>query len=141
MELINLATELEDQELSEIATKAYDDFLEDDESRQDHIEKHAEYLRLYYQEDGGGSEAWQGSSKESIPLLTEGCNQFESRAYKAFFPSRTFIEALPMDDNSLAEIERADKIAKHMSYQLTVEDRSYKPDKSQMFLATALHGS
>src|SRR5690606_2976444 len=35
---------------------------------------------------------------------------------------------------------RADRIGRHMSYQLTVKDKYYKRDKNAMFLAAALHG-
>jgi hypothetical protein len=141
LEIINLAEQLEDRELKQIGSRCYDDFMEDEQSRAQWKQKHAEYLRLYYQTHKPEVSPWSGASQESIPLLTEACNQYQSRAYKAFFPSREFVQALPTDATSLKNIEKADKIAKHMNYQLSIDDRSYKPDKAQMFLATALHGS
>lgn len=141
MEIINLAEKLEDRELKQIGARGYEDFVEDDDSRSEWKEKHANYLRLYYQTHKPENPPWAGASVESLPLMTEACNQYESRAYKGFFPARDFVQALPTDASSLKNVELADKIAKHMNYQLSIEDRAYKPEKSQMFLASSLHGS
>lgn len=50
------------------------------------------------------------------------------------------MQAIPENDLSKEEIDRADRIAKHMNYQLTVRNRNYKPDKKAMLLAIAQHG-
>jgi chaperonin GroES len=140
MELINLASQLDNDELKEIAQLVYNEYEQDDQSRQGWLEKHARWLQLYYQTDKTAIEDWQSS--ESIPILTEACNLFQARAYKAFFPTRDFIQALPAGDQSSGEIlAAAERVGRHMSYQLSVQDRNYKPDKNAMFLATPLHGS
>lgn len=140
MELTNFAATLPDDELKKIARQVYDDYEQDEESRQEWLDMHAKWMEIYYQRDKTSIENWQ--SDECIPVLTEACNQFQARAFKAFFPSRDFVAALPMGDvNTAAARESAERVGKHMSYQLSVEDRNYKPDKNAMFLAAALHGS
>ncbi len=95
-----------------------------------------------YAENADAERSW--GATESIPILTEACDQFQSRTYKIFFPNDTFVSAIPMrrtvKDREVLE-ERAERIGKHMSYQLGFEDRSYKQDKDALFLGTAVHGS
>lgn len=140
MELTNLVTQLSEEELSRISDLVFKEYELDCQSRQAWMDMHSKWVALYYQTDFRAIEEWQ--SKESIPVLTEACNLFQARAYKAFFPSRDFIQAKPMGEFSQSSDAQtvAEKIARHMAYQLTVVNRNYRPDKNAMFLATALHG-
>lgn len=143
METVNLATELPEQELGKIGQEADETFRAYLDSREPRDSRHAEYKRLYYQIselDKKKTSEYQGS-KVSMPILTEAANLFQARGYKAFFPTREFIQAIPIvDNNGQAELV-AERIAKHMTYQLTVEIKNYRQDKSAMLLATAIHGS
>lgn len=138
---VNLAEKLDESELNEIANIVITEFEEDLTSREEWAEKHAEWLNIYFQKDKSKIPPWDGSSTESIPVLAEAVNQFQSRSYRAFFPNRYFIDAIPVGAPSTDARERADRVAKHMSFQLGVLDRTYKPNKNQMFMAVALHGS
>lgn len=137
----NIAASLEDSELKDIAAKVIRDFDDDLESRAEWEQKHAQWLKTYYQEDKPLNGPWEGSSEESIPVLAEAVNQFQSRSYKAFFPTRYFVDAIPVGNPSKGARERAERVGKHMSYQLSVLDRSYKKNKAEMFQAVALDGS
>lgn len=110
---------------------------------------HEFWLRLYMQTDSAiNSESsdrdW--GATESVPLLTEACDQFQSRTYKAFFPNETFVSAValrhskdPQERQMLND--RAERVGRHMSWQLGVQNPDYKKDKRALFLATAVHGS
>ena len=141
LEETNLAEDIDEEELDEIARKVIDDYETDLESREEWEEMHAEWLRIFYQSDEQQNPPWDNASKESIPVLAEGINQFQSRSYKAFFPTRKFISAIPSGETSPDSRERAERVAAHMNYQLGHQDRTYKPNKNQMFMAVALHGS
>ena len=141
LEETNLAEDLDAKELQEIATQCIEEYEQDLEDRADWEAKHAKWLDIYYQQDAPADGPWPGSSKESIPLFTEAVNQFQSRTYKAFFPNRYFVDAIPTGRPTPDSRERADRVARHMSYQLGVIDRTYKINKNQMFMAVALHGS
>lgn len=83
---------------------------------------------------------------ESVPILTESCDQFQSRTYKAFFPNETFVSAVPQRHSTDPQErktleERADRVGRHMSWQLGVKNADYKRDKRALFLGVALHGS
>ena len=137
----NLAKSLEAEELDKISRTCFEGFERDLESRSEWEKKHATWIELYYQTDKAKIPPWSGSSEESIPLLTDAVNQFHSRSYKAFFPTRYFIDCIPVGQSNEEVRKRAERVGKHMSYQLGVLDRTYKINKAQMFMAVALHGS
>lgn len=145
-ETYNLAQDMDENLLREIGQEVMQGFKADDESRSEWLEQHTFWLSLYMQQDyaeNSDSERSWGAT-ESVPILTEACDQFQSRTYKIFFPNDTFVSAVPMRRTSKdrkALEDRADKIGKHMSYQLGFQDRSYRMDKDALFLGTAVHGS
>lgn len=138
---VNLAEHMDEKELQEIAATCIENFKLDLDSRSEWEQMHTEYLDIYYQRDKSQNPPWDGASEESIPVLAEAIGQFQSRSYKAFFPNRYFVDCIPVGFPSTDARQRAERIAKHMSYQLGVVDRTYKPNKNQMFMASALHGS
>lgn len=109
---------------------------------------HEFWLRLYMQTDSavtGDSERSWGAT-ESIPILTEACDQFQSRSFKAFFPNKTFVSAVPvahtLDPQKRKMMEdRADRVGHHMAWQLGIKNKNYRKDKRALFLGVAVHGS
>lgn len=140
VQLGNLATSLDDKEKMRLSGEALEAFEQDIEDCQGHIDTHKVYLEIYHQihNPSTTNATWQSDS--SIPLLAEAVNQFQARAYKAFFPSRDFISAITTEDVSPQALEAAERVGKYLSYKLTIEDRYYKQDKNAMFQAAALHG-
>lgn len=142
----NLAQDMDEELLREIGKEVYSGFSDDEKSREGWLEDHEFWLALYMQQDysetSDSSRDW--GATESLPILTEACDQFQARTYKTFFPQDTFVSALPMRKTSknrrLME-ERARRVGDHMSYQLGFKDRAYKEDKDALFLGVAVHGS
>lgn len=132
--------------LREIGQEVKTGYKDDDDSRADWLKIHTFWMSLYTQQDyaeNSNSERDWGAT-ESVPILTESANQFQARTYKAFFPSDTFVSAIPMRKTAANRNEleaRAKRVGDHMSYQLGYQDRNYKQDKDALFLATAIHGS
>ena len=102
---------------------------------------HANWIKLYFLQDIPKSPPWPDSSTEGIPILAEAVNQFSARAYKALFPSKKFIKAVPTGKPDAKSKERAERVSNHMSWQLTVRDKSYIKNKSRLLHALPLHGS
>lgn len=144
----NLVPDLDEGLAKEIGTEIKKGFEDDDQSRADWLEMHEFWFRLYMQTDyalNSDAERDWGAT-ESIPILTEACDQFQSRTYKAFFPSEKFVSCTsqqytldPVKRQML--MDRADRIGRHMSWQLGIQNKNYKRDKRALFLGTALHGS
>ncbi len=97
------------------------------------------YMQEDYAENSDPERDW--GATESVPILTEACNQFQARTYKIFFPGQTFVSAQPVGRNDELFRQRAERVGKHISYQLGIRDKTYKPNKSALFLGVATHGS
>jgi chaperonin GroES len=142
----NLAQDLDEETLQSLGKEVWEGFDEDQKSRVEWMEDHAFWLSLYMQKDASETQDPERSwgATESVPILTESCDQFQSRTYKIFFPNDTFISAIPMrknvQDRKALDL-RAEKIGRHMSYQLGYQDRSFRMDKDALFLGVAVHGS
>lgn len=143
----NLLEGIKDEGLTrEIAQEISNGFDDDDKTRTDWLEQHTFWLSLYLQQDYAENSDPERSwgATESIPILTEACDQFQTRTYKTFFPQDNFVSASPMrkkKEDRQAQEDRAKRVGDHMSYQLGYKDRSYKEDKDSLFLGVALHGS
>jgi chaperonin GroES len=141
LEETNLAEELEEKELDAIASTVIEDYESDLESRSEWDQMNADWLKMFYQKDEAENPPWDGASTEGLPIFAEAVNQFQSRSYKAFFPNRYFVDAIPVGKSNREARERGERIAAHMNFKLGTQDRTYKPNKNQMFMAVALHGS
>lgn len=140
---LNLASKFEPKELKLLASKCYELYKTDDESRSKWLDVHKEYLEIYHQIDTYDNNFSNdfNSADARIPLLTESCLGFQARAYKAIFPQRSFIATTSMVDITPEETARVDRVAKWMNYLLNFKQRRYKRDKKRMLLAAALMGS
>lgn len=97
-EMMNLALHLEPALLQEMARDVIDEYEADLASRTGWSDQHELWAKLYYQTDyAQSSEAVEDrtwGATESMPLLTEGANQFAARGRKTFFPNRDFLDAI-----------------------------------------------
>lgn len=144
----NIAQDLDEDQKTKIGQEIKKGFQDDDQSRADWLEMHEFWLRLYMQTDSAVSMDSERSwgATESIPILTEACDQFQGRSYKAFFPNETFVSAVPVSHTKDPQKrkmneERAERIGRHLSWQLGIKNKNYKKDKNALFLGVAVHGS
>jgi chaperonin GroES len=140
----NLVDQLDKDEADRFAANCIKEYEEDKESRSGWEDLHKRWVELYYQIDKpvANLDNRNWGSKSSIPILTEACNQFQARSRQVFFPNKSFVSAVPTTNKFSKDLDqRADRIGKHLSYQLTYVDKNYKRDKDALFLAVALHGS
>lgn len=147
-EYYNLADDLDPVKAKQIGQNIKKGFEGDRDSLDQWFEMHEFWMRQYMQNDyalnSDDSRDW--GATESVPIVTEACDQFQSRTYKAFFPNETFVSAVsqkhsqdPQERKMLED--RADRIGRHMSWQLGVKNQDYKRDKRALFLGVAVHGS
>lgn len=139
---------MDDNQRNKIGQEIKKGFEDDNDTRSDWLEMHEFWLRLYMQTDSAvnsDSERDWGAT-ESIPILTEACDQFQGRSYKAFFPNETFVSAVPVShskDSQKRKImeDRAERVGRHISWQLGIKNKNYKKDKRALMLGVAVHGS
>lgn len=139
--LVNIADSLSEEERKGIATVCLEDFRSDMESRSEWDAMHADWVAVYNQQDAPINKPWPNSSDESLGLLTEACNSFQARAYKAFFGSRMPVAAVSTNPSIPGSQERAKRVSQFLQWSLFFKDQTYKEDKSAMLLRVAVHGS
>ena len=139
--LVNVAESLGAEERRQIAQVCLEDFESDRQSRSGWDAMHADWVAVYNQQDYAISRPWEGSSTESLGLLTEACNSFQARAYKSFFPSRMPVAAIPVGEQGPDATARAKRVGQFLQWSLFIKDQSYKEDKAAMLLRVAVHGS
>ncbi len=139
--LVNIADSLEEKERESIAQVCMEDFRSDRDSRTEWDAMHADWVAVYNQQDAPYNRPWPGSSDESLGLLTEACNSFQARAYKAFFSSRLPVAAVSTNPSMPGSSERAKRVSQFLQWSLFFKDQTYKEDKAAMLLRVAVHGS
>lgn len=144
----NLVQDLDPDKAKEIGQEIKRGYQTDEDSRADWLDMHEFWLRLYMQTDYAlnADDERDWGATESVPILTEACDQFQSRTYKAFFPNETFVSAVPLKHSKNPQEQqmlkdRADRVGRHISWQLGVQNQDYKRDKRALFLSVAQHGS
>ena len=141
---VNLAigNGVSEERLIKIGNRVKDDFENDLDSRSEWDEMVASWVRLFYMKDKPKNPPWEGASEESVPMLLEACNQSHARAYGEMFSTRNIISCVPTGTTVGPDTRaRMERVSAHMSYQLLVQDETYKADKDRMLLCLPLYGS
>lgn len=132
----NIAELLDKSELNRIASRCYEEFQLDDDTRAEWKEKNKEALKIAEQTWEKKSHPWPGASNVKYPLIAGASMQFAARAYPAIFNQQELIKAKVVGrDDSGAKWARAQRIQKHMNYQLTEEMSEWEEDMDKL-----LHG-
>lgn len=140
-ELVNLAKFMEETDLLQIGEMCFEEYKEDDKSREEWVDMQEQWVKLYHGKLKPLDPPWEHASDDHLPILAEGCTQFHARAYKAFFASLNFVSSMPVGNIRGEDQDRAERVGKYMSWQLGIKDKTYKRRKDRLLKALPLHGS
>lgn len=157
IESVNIATELDEDTLTEIGARAKREYEVDKTSRSAWEDKMKDSMDLAMQVAGEKNYPWPKASNIKFPLVTTAAIQFAARAYPAIVNGRDVVKATVngKDDGKPAvdaqgqpvmgpdgqpqwEVEpnakrnRADRIAHHMSYQCLEEMDGWEEDTDKL---------
>ena len=137
----NLAENIDDRELSTIATELVSSFEEDLESRSDWFQTYVDGLDLLGINSESRSQPFVGASGVHHPILAEAVTQFQAQAYKELLPAGGPVdtEVLGMTDD--AKLEKANRVKNFMNYQITYKMEEYDPEMDQLLFYLPLTGS
>ena len=137
----NLAENMDDRELSTIATELVSSFEEDLESRSDWFQTYVDGLDLLGINSESRSQPFVGASGVHHPILAEAVTQFQAQAYKELLPAGGPVdtEVLGMTDD--AKLEKANRVKNFMNYQITYKMEEYDPEMDQLLFYLPLTGS
>lgn len=137
----NIAADLDDEMLQKIGRECGKGYDIDKESRSDweKITKSAMDLAMQVAEEK--SWPWPKAANVKYPLITTAAVQFAARAYPAIVQSGAVVKGhVNGPDQDGSKLERANRIADHMSYQLTEEMDEWEEDTDRLLLITAIVG-
>ena len=146
---INIAKKLKNKKgkdggllLEEIGNRVVEGYLVDEESRKGWMERNEEWLKLSMLVRETKSYPWPRASNVKYPLLATAAMQFSARAYPALVPSDGKVvkaRVLPYDPDGLFA-QKAEFIAKHMSYQVMENIPNWEEDMDKLLMSIAISG-
>lgn len=121
----NLTDRFDDDDLRTIGGLVYEGYQADEASRADWLRRNEAGMNFALQVSRDKNWPWQGCSNVIFPLITIAALQFSSRAYANIIGSTDVVKCrVPGEDPSGALSARSTRIAKHMSWQVTEQDRA-----------------
>ena len=139
---INLAQKMDDKELERIGHEALEYFNYDDSLRAPWKERTRNALDLALQVMEQKNFPWPKASNIKLPLLTIACVQFSSRVYPALINSSELVHmTVHGPDVDGKKSARADRVSKHMSYQILEEDQGWEEDMDRALISLPIIGS
>lgn len=143
LDSINVAEELNEEELTEIGANAFTGFDSDERSRAEWAECLEDWLKLAKQTVEEKSYPWPRASNVKYPLLSTAAMQFAARAYPALVPSdKKVVQGRVIGKDPTGEKQlQADRISTYMSYQLTEEMDNWEEDMDKLLIMLPIVGT
>lgn len=137
----NLVSTVDEETLLSISNDVVDGFEDDLESRREWIERSEKWLTLAMQVREEKSFPWAGAANIKYPLLTTSAIQFHARAYPALVNGSGLVKGKVVGyDPEGTKAQAADRIGKHMSYQLLEEMTEWDEDMDKLCLILPILG-
>jgi len=137
----NLAEEMDEGDLSEIASDVIDNFEADKDSRSEWesmFERGFDLLGLKLEQ---GSEPFEGACTAVHPLLIESAVKFQSKASNELFPSSGPVKTQIIGSSSPEKELQANRVQNFMNYQVTEQMPEFFDEFERMLFHLPLTGS
>ena len=137
----NLAEQIDDNELSRLGSKLFDDYNQYRFSRKDWEDTYTKGLDLLGFKYVNPTQPFQGASGATHPVLAEAVTQFQAQAYKELLPAEGPVRTQSLGKPSRQKEEQAVRVKNFMNYQLMDVMKEYEPEFDQMLFYLPLAGS
>ena len=137
----NLAEDIDEFKLREIAETVYERFDADRNSREEWesmFERGFDLLGLKLEE---ASEPFEGACTAVHPLLIESAVKFQSKASGELFPAGGPVKTTILGNEDPAKIEQAQRVKEFMNYQITEQMPEYFDEFERMLFHLPIIGS
>jgi len=137
----NLTGYMSEEELLKLGRRVVEDYDIDEASRADWMKRSEKAMKMALQVVEQKTFPWDGASNVKTPLLTEAALQFHARCYPAVINGAEIVKGkVTGGDPDGQKNDRADRIAKHMNYQLAEEMPEWEEDVDRLLLALPIEG-
>lgn len=140
---VNIAEELEEEELNNIGYQCAEGFENDLRSREQWEKDLDEWTKLAMQCREQKTWPWPKASNVKYPLLSTAAMQFAARAYPSLVPSNgQVVKAKVIGNDPTGEkYERAQRVSKFMSYQVMEEMDGWEEDMDKLLIMLPVVGT
>lgn len=138
---VNVAETLGDEELADIAVDLVRRIKEDEKSMEPWFKRYDEYLKLALQVKEKKNFPWPNAANIKYPIVTIAALQFHARAYPAIVNNKGLVRGKVIGyDPSGNKALRAERIGKHMTYQLMEQVENWDADMDKLCLILPIAG-
>lgn len=142
VETVNIAENLDEDELTKIGMECRQGFEVDHSSREQWEKSYDQWLKLANQVQEERTFPWQGASNVKYPLMTTAAMQFSARAYPSLVPSSGNIVKSKIigKDPDGSKLALADRVSTYMSYQILHQMEGWEEDMDKLLIQVSVGG-
>lgn len=142
IEAPDLTDRLKDDDLRKLGDLCFDGYARDLRSRGPWLRRNAAALDFAMQIAKEKSFPWPNCANVIFPLITIGALQFSSRAYPNLIQGEDIIHYRLRDPDPTGVLKRrADRISRHMSWQMLEEDEGWEEEHDKLFIYLSVAGT
>ena len=137
----NLAEDMDEGVLTELAGDLLGEFDEDISSRKDWIQTYVDGLELLGMKVEDRTEPWPGACGVHHPLLSEAVVKFQAETMSETFPAQGPVRTQIIGKETTEKKDAAARVQEDMNYQLTDVMVEYRPEHERMLWGLGLAGN
>lgn len=137
----NLCDRLSDEDLTRIGQATWEGYRRDEISRIPWMRRMEAAMDLAMQIQKDKNFPWQGCSNVIFPLVTVATLQFSARSYSNIIQGNEVVHYRVAGEDPTGQlIQRADRIARHMSWQVLEEDSAWEEQHDRLLINLGIVG-
>ena len=137
----NLAEEMDESLLENLASELIEDYEGDLSSRKDWLDTYVDGLELLGLKLEDRSEPWEGACNVYHPLMTEALVKFQAETMTETFPASGPVKTKIIGKETKENQEASARVQENMNYQLTERMVEYRPEHERMLWGLGLAGN
>lgn len=142
MQAPNLCDRFTDEELATLGVLAFQGYQRDEASRSKWTARMNAAMDLAMQIQQGKNFPWAGCSNVIFPLITIAALQFSARAYTGLIQGTDIVRyRITGEDADGTLSAQADRISKHMSWQVLEEDEAWEEEHDRLLINLGIVGT
>jgi len=137
----NLAEDMDESEMQEIASELTSLFDADIAARKDWADTYVEGMKLLGLKIEEKTEPWEGACGVFHPMLTESVVRFQSESIMETFPAAGPVRTTIIGKDTREKEQAATRVREDMNYKLTEQMTEYRPEHEKLLWNLPLAGS
>ncbi len=137
----NLATLLDEAELTQIANDLVELYEEDDKSRQEWRDLYVQGIKLLGLNPEKKSDPWDGACNVVHPMLMEAALRFQAETIVETFPASGPVQTRVLGKETPEKLAAARRVKEDMNYKLTTVMKEYRSEHERALWTLAVGGN